>query len=294
MAGQVWQLLDQASKDQALREHLETVAEEFPATCEDSGADALSTLEVEALAYRELGEASNITPYLFNYMRKLYRRELVNSFAERIQLNRLERQRILMENELTPPADLPALDRLDDISDADLADGGVDLIEMRLALRQALAEDLDFPEPSTGMMYRDSAKISVTVEFNVQQAVTSLDSTAASRRSWIARQPAWRRLLKQRSASRFTALDERWLQGYDYLQYCLEADSDVVSTLDQPVIQALTASLPESPLDDAGQLRRVSLNSQQYQEATKSLQWGLEQQQDLLFRAITDEQDMNN
>ncbi|WDY55750.1 dermonecrotic toxin domain-containing protein [Pseudomonas sp. PSKL.D1] len=295
MAQQVWQLLTQASQDQALREHLESVAAEFPATCEDAGADALSTLEVEALSYRELAEDSNITPYLFNFMRKLYRRDRVNYLAERIQLNRLERQSQLQApGETADATNLPALDTLDDITDEALLAGGVDLIEMRLALRQALAEVLDFPEPSQGMMYRETAQISTTVEFNVEQAVTALDRAPIKRRGWIALQPAWQRLLKQRFTSRFSTLEERWLAGYDYLQYCLDAGSDSVTALDEVVVTALTEHLPESPLDAGGQLRRVSLNSHQYNEAAKSLKSGLEQQQNALYKTLTDEQDSNS
>lgn len=45
---QVWQLLEQAGRDEALRTHLDNVAQDYPPTCGDAGTDAFSALELEA------------------------------------------------------------------------------------------------------------------------------------------------------------------------------------------------------------------------------------------------------
>ena len=53
----VWSLLEQVSTDTALRERLTEVAQLFPPTCGDAGAEAFSALEVEVLANRAAGQA---------------------------------------------------------------------------------------------------------------------------------------------------------------------------------------------------------------------------------------------
>ncbi|MFJ4064341.1 dermonecrotic toxin domain-containing protein [Pseudomonas sp. NPDC089996] len=299
MARQVWQLLEQARQDQALRKHLNTVAQDYPPTCEDAGADAFSALQLEAQTFKVLAEEAPRPYFLFNYFRKLYRREMVNALGERIQLARLARQapltreRLAVDNQHdTQP--LPALDLLDDLDDEALLRGGTDLIEIRLALRQSLYRYLEFPEASEGMLYRDLAMISSNVESNVEQAVRMLDDTAAERRGWIARQPIWQRYLMQRFGNRFETLDERWYLGLQYLDYCLDAESEAVTSLDDAVFQALREALPGASLGANGTLQRVDLSSALYQQASRQLQSGRDLQREALFEQLTGEQDRNN
>ena len=129
--------------------------------------------------------------------------------------------------------------------------------------------------------------ISARVQNNVERAVLRLDSTATERRSWIARQPSWQRYLAQRFASRFATLDERWYQGMLYLDYCLDAENAVITSLDDPVLQALTEVLPEPPLDERGQLQRMELGSQAYDQASRRLNTGRDQQREALFETLT-------
>lgn len=300
LTDQVWQLLEQAGRDEELRTHLDTVAQDYPPTCGDAGTDGFSALELEALAFRELAEEADRPAYLFNFFRKLYRREMVNALGERIQLARLARQARLLELERLPPeaqpTDLavPALDELDRLTDDDLLQGGTDLIEIRLALRQLLALGLDFPETSQGMLYRTEAMISGRVASNVEHAVLALDETAAGRRDWIARQPSWQRYLSQHFTERFMALDERWYQGIQYLDYCLDAENEALTSLDQAVLQAITDVMPEAPLDDAGQLRRMDLESAAYDQASRRLNAGRDQDRQALFEQLTRAQDWND
>lgn len=296
---QVWQLLEQAGRDEALRTHLDNVAQDYPPTCGDAGTDAFSALELEAQVFRQVAEEAERPAYLFTFFRNLYRREMVNALAERIQLARLARQARLLELERLPaqaqPArlDVPELDPLDELSDDALLTGGTDLIEIRLALRQSLAEPLNFPETSQGMLYRQEAMISARVASNVERAVLQLDDTVAERRAWVARQPSWQRYLAQRFASRFAALDERWYHGMQYLDYCLDGESEAVTLLDGAVLQTLTEVLPAPPLDVNGQLHRMDLGSQAYDLASRRLNAGRDQQREELFETLTHAQDPN-
>ncbi|EJN39701.1 hypothetical protein PMI38_00820 [Pseudomonas sp. GM84] len=299
MARQVWRLLEQVGGDEALRTHLDTIAQDYPPTCGDAGADAFSDLELELETYRVLGEEPDRPTYLFQFFRKLYRREMVNALGERIQLARLARQARLLELDRRPPeaqpADLsvPELDPLDSLDDDALLQGGTDMIEIRLALRQALASDLNFPENSQDMLYHAEAMISVEVENNVEQAVRELDQTAAERRGWISRRPSWQRYLTQRYASRFTALDEYWYRGTQYLDYCLDPENDAVTALDDKVLRAFSDVLSEAPMDETGQLRRVELDSQTYDQANRRLGAGRDQARQALFDQLTAELDLN-
>lgn len=299
LAREVWQLLEAASQDEALREHLNEVAGDFPATCGDAGADGFSTLLVEQLAYRESSQAKVKGAYLFQYYRRLFRREQVNQLAARIHAARLARQSALLAREQAfaqGGADLPRLphaDPLDDITLDELRDGGLDDIEIRLALRQSLAEPLDFPEPSQDMLYRESAHVSDRVVDNVEQAVEALDHQPATRQAWIAAQPSWRRFLRQRYGQRFAALDERWYRGIEYLEYCLDPENEAVTTLDAPVREVLNEVLPDAVPGATGVLPRLELDSQRYNDALSRLGSCRQAEEDTLYLRLTAQQDPN-
>ncbi|NIF27551.1 hypothetical protein F3J44_14370 [Pantoea sp. Tr-811] len=297
---QVWRLLEAASEDLRLRERLNEVAGEFPPSCGDAGADGFSTLEIELLAFRESRQANIPGPYLFQFYQRLFRREQVNLLAARIHAARLARQRALLDwLEQTPESrpqfpELPALDELDDISLMDLEQGGVDDIEIRLALRQSLAEPLAFPEPSQDMLYRDAARISSLTIDHVEDTVRARDEAPRLRRAWIAGQPSWRRFLRVRFATRFSDLDARWYQGMTYLDFCLDPQGEAVSSLDSRVREALAEVLPAPLLDDSGNLQRMPLNSQQYEQALKRLMSERQAELEALYARLTRQQDPND
>ncbi|WP_313294912.1 NEL-type E3 ubiquitin ligase domain-containing protein [Pseudomonas sp.] len=297
LGAQVWRLIEAASHDQGLRQRLDEVASDFPPSCGDAGADGFSTLEVELLAYRESSNAEIPTADLFGFYRRLFRREQVNVLAARIHAARLARQAAFLTwlgeaPELrTQFPQLPALDELDDISLTELEQGGVDDIEIRLALRQATAPTLDFPEPSQDMLYRESAHISSITSFNVEQAVLELDGDSRARQAWIAAQPSWRRLLRQRFALHFGALDRRWYQGMEYLDYCLDPEAEPVTELDGRVREHLAEALPAPLQDGAGRLQRMALNSQQYQAALDRLMSERQAELEALYTRLTRQQD---
>jgi hypothetical protein len=295
LRSEVWQLLQRAADDTALRERLNEVAGDFPATCGDAGADAFSALQIEMMAHDESATSELPAPYLFNFYRRLFRREQVNVLAARLHAARLERQALLIAHAegRMQDTELPPLDALDDISDLRLLGGGVDDIEIRLALRQALAEPLEFPEPSQDMLYRETAQVSLTTQFNVEEAVRARDADAPLRRRWIAAQPAWQRFLRQREAQRFEEVDTRWYAALEYLDSCLDADAPQVSALDASVVETLRAVLPDSPLDTTGRPQRLTLTEQLYLQAVRQVDTARQAALEALIEQLTAEQDPN-
>ncbi|MBO9549434.1 MAG: hypothetical protein J7573_08255 [Pseudomonas sp.] len=274
----VWALLEKAHEDTALRERLNEVAQLYPPTCGDAGAEAFSALEVELLASHAAAQAHGSGKPLFDLYRQLYRREKVNELADRISFKRGQRKQALQENVMDD--ELPAYDELDLPSafpDVALETGLVDDIEVRLALRQSLASTLDFPEPSSGMLYRDAARINRQIIDNVDSAVRKLDADTAARQQWIAQQPVWVKYLKVHYASQFEAITDFWRPGLDYLFYCWDADNEPITHLDSAITRALGPVMPTPPLDENGALRRVPLGQQAFDNATSAL--AREQQQ---------------
>lgn len=300
LAAQVWRLLVRASEDTRLRERLEQVAAQFPATCGDAGADGFSTLEVEMLAHDESAEAEVRGPYLFNFYRRLFRREQVNVLASRIHASRLARQaayrawlEMPSEQRSTAP-ELPPLDALDDLNVEALQEGLVDDIEIRLALRQALADDLEYPEPSQDMLYWQTAQISPVVEQNVEDMVRQIDHDAAARRGWIARQPGWKSFLEQRFAERFKRTKAQWEAAQEFLDHGADPSFEAPSALAPDVVTQLTRLLSQSPLDADGSVRRLELDSQRYDQASRAVASAREAALDALYAQLTAEQDPNH
>ncbi|MFK0310158.1 NEL-type E3 ubiquitin ligase domain-containing protein [Pseudomonas sp. NPDC090233] len=268
----VWELLRKAAADTALRERLGEVAQAFPPTCGDAGADGFSALEIEVLAYDAAGQTGDHAQALTTLYRKLYRRDIVNVLADRISNRRRMRKDALLQGAFEE--ELPAYDALDEpeaFSDHELRTELVDDIEVRLALRQALSTTLDFPEPSHGMLYRATANITPTIIENVRVATLAREGDATARQQWMRKQPAWAHYIRRHYHDQFTAVVDFWRQGMDYLYYCLSETNDAVERLDGSVTQALAAAMPENPLDEHGTLRRVALNEWQFRQAADAL-----------------------
>ncbi|MBK4997910.1 hypothetical protein IAE37_000186 [Pseudomonas sp. S31] len=299
LANQVWRLLTQASEDTRLRTRLNDVAGEFPATCGDAGADGFSTLEMEALAYKESTTDEVYGPYLFNVYQRLFRREQVNVMASRIHDARAARQ-AAYQRWLDQPSELgsampelPPLDVLDDLTLEELEHGMVDEIEIRLALRQALASALEFPEPSQDMLYRQTAQVSRVVEDNVAEAVRLIDDNAKARRRWIAHQPSWMRFLEQRFATRFEAVKAEWSDAQEYLDHCADRSNEPPTRLTPRIAAQLQRLLNRAPTDGSGRPQRVELNSSRYDELSRAIARDRQTALDDLYLQLTGEQDPN-
>lgn len=291
LRARVWALLKQAHEDTALRERLNEVAHTFPPHCGDAGSDAFSALEVELLASQASGLARGTAKPLLDLYRKLYRREKVNELADRISTHRIVRRAALGGD----AGQLPDLDVLDvpaAIPDAVLARERVDDIEVRLALRQSLAEELDFPEPSSGMLYRHFANINQQIIDNVRAAVLELDADSTARQQWMSEQPVWADYLKRQYASQFEAITDFWRPGLDYLFYCLDETQEPVTHLDDAILRALAPEMPDPALDENGTLRRVPLNEQAYVKATNALTQAQQEVEAGLLLSLTRQADV--
>lgn len=278
VATRVWAMLEKAGQDTGLRERLEQVAQDYPPTCGDAGADAFSALEIEVLAHETAGRLGDRSQTLLHLYHRLFRRSKVNELADRISLRRTLRKQALQDDVFDE--DLPPYDELDEplaYPDLYLQTGLVDDIEVRLALRQSLAARLDFPEPSRGMLYRDTARITQGIIDKVAAEVERLDRDHQARERWLIEQPGWVMHIKTRYAEQFILLTDFWRSGHDYLFYCLDRSNEPVTRLDTSVTTALAKVMPASPLDEQHHLRRVQLNDGQFKQAMDAL--NAEQQQ---------------
>lgn len=300
-ARQVWALLERAVSSTRLRARLNEVADEFPVTCGDAGADGFGTLQVEVLTYDEAAGSEFATPQLFSFFRRLFRRDQVNVLAQELYNARVARRNALRQLDAWTALPLaargerpilPALHRFDTLSDDVLHNGlgeGLDLIEIRLALRTGLSQELDFPEPQQGMLYGHIAEISDWTMEDVASEVEVRDADAQARRQWISRHPGWRRLLRHEYQARFDALRKRWDMGMDYLD-----GNDLDAPLEPPVIEALTQALGHSPLAEDGQPLREPIASDGYVAGMNRMALGLEEDEDALYLRLTRRRDPNN
>lgn len=252
----VWALLKAAGESTELRERLNDVAEQYPTSCGDAGTDAFSALETE-VSLQKISQGNFTLRDKWTLLRRRYRRELVNNLADRIALARSLRKAALQRMLENNGEDIPALDPLDDtaaVPDHALLERPVDDIEIRLALRQALADELDYPEPSDNMLYRPTAQLSYKVEANVSNEVKRLDRDPAQVRQWIVEQPTWQLSLRRASASQFEAVTDFWRPGLEYLQYCRDFAAQLDGeTLELEPITSLSASVKKALENAIGQ-----------------------------------------
>ncbi|MGH8486032.1 MAG: NEL-type E3 ubiquitin ligase domain-containing protein, partial [Pseudomonas sp.] len=263
----VWSMLELASQHTQLREELAAIAGDFPVTCGDAGADAFSALEIAVLVFQR-SEAARVGERgadLLALYKQLFRRHEVQRMADVLSLARTRRRLALLNDEVLTP-----LDPLDDISNADLESESVDDIEIRLAMRQALAAALDYPEPSRGMLFERTAHLSKQTIKRVADAVKVRD-TVTNRQGWMVGEGSWQRYLKQQYAGQFETLSASWAQGLDYLDYCNAVSDEVPAKLDAKVLKTLRGSLKAEPLNADGTLRKLDIDSAEYVAAVEAV-----------------------
>lgn len=265
----VWDLLGLAGEQADLRDELVAIADNFPVTCGDAGADAFSELEVAAMVFRRSQYALDMpsqTARLLQLYSQLFRRAEVQRLADLIALGRTSRQ-LAMRDRLP----LPDLSPLDDMSDDRLRDAFIDGIEIRLALQQDLAASLNYPEPSENMLYRHVSGVTPQTAERVRSAVLEQE-TAERRQEWMVRNPNWQRFLKQQHGEDFNNLTQFWAEGLDYLDYCAGISDSRVKALEPPVQEVLQDALNERLEGEQNTLRKLPLNDQQYRAGADALQ----------------------
>ncbi|WP_461528873.1 NEL-type E3 ubiquitin ligase domain-containing protein [Pseudomonas sp. 210_17 TE3656] len=279
----VWSMLQLASDHTQLREELLEIAEAFPVTCGDAGADAFSALEIAVLVFERSQEAITAErgAELLALYKQLFRRHEVQRMADVLSLARKQRRRALLSNSALTP-----LDPLDDITDAMLRRNEVDDIEIRLALRQQLASGLDYPEPSSGMLYQDFANLSPQTVQRVKSAVLASD-TVANRQVWMVEDINWTRYLEQRYASQFDSFRVMWAEGQEYLDFCVGAFNEGPEALDSEVLTFLRTVLGAEPMNAEGTLQKIVINDGQYQQASNALKSARKVAEDALILKLT-------
>ncbi|MGF6589985.1 dermonecrotic toxin domain-containing protein [Pseudomonas sp. 2835] len=269
MSARVWDLLRAAADSDELFRDLQSVADAYPPTCGDAGADGFSALEVELLVHRLSQQALDPlqrTAAVVGLYKQLYRRDLVNSLAQRIGLARDLRRNGIRAG--TRP--LPAFDPLDNLTDLDL-EHEADPVEIRLRLRQKLADKLDFPEPSSGMLFAHRADVDQRVIKNVEREVLRLSKEVEARQEWMVLQPGWKRYLRKLHGQRFEVFEQQWRDAADYLLSCLYDWHDFDGPLAPDVRSAVQQILPDAPVDGQGHLQRLALSEGRYFTAEQQL-----------------------
>lgn len=283
MRGRVWEMLQEAADHADLLGELQQIAEQAPITCGDAGADTFSEMETAMLVARETRMALNLADNsrrLVQVYTRLYRRAQVQRLADRLALRRALRLRALNAG-----SELPALDPLDSITD-DALRPTVDDVEIRLYVRQQTAGPLDFPEPSSGMLFSGLAKVDQGVIKRIIATVRELDSSAL-RRAWLVELPNWQRYVRQAHALAFDEALQPWREGLEYLESCMEPAVTGLPSLTAEVSEVLVAALPEPPLDGKGKTRRLVLDEQQYLDAVAALQQGQAKAEQVLMHDLT-------
>lgn len=309
----IWPLLEKISVNRSqaaslhnpdlashMAQRLENVAQRFAYAQSNMLADALSSLQVLVDIHAELVTPGHIRR-MFKVMRQLYARESVNACARAIhegrQASRSQLEQLLAQE---PHADisvqpLPLLDPLDDIAPDLVLRDDADLEEIRLSLREELADILDFPEPGPAQWFGAAPPLSGITFFNVEQHVLSLLDDHTGLRAWVAQHPDWRIYLRVRFAERFEALSNRWVEVMNHLEDMLRDpstdDRNLAPETRLGVIDLLSEVLPESPLDASGRLQPVALNEGDYLAASNLTPARLEQEQAALITQLTAEAD---
>jgi len=284
----VWSMLQLASQHTQLREELLGIAAAFPVTCGDAGADAFSALEIAVLVFQRSLEATTTgerSAELLALYKQLFRRHEVQRMADVLSLARKQRRQALLSD-----SELTLLDPLDDISDAVLASENVDDIEIRLALRQELAVVLDYPEPSSGMLFRVTAHLTPQTVERVGNAVRARD-TVINRQAWMVDESSWQRYLKQRYAEQFKNLTAVWNEGLVYLDYCIGTSNGIPGTLSNEVLTTLRTVLGENPRGEDGTLRKLEIDKK-YLEAVNALASGHNGAEVALLARLTQAQEV--
>jgi Leucine-rich repeat (LRR) protein len=279
----VWSMLQLASQHSQLREELLEIAEAFPVTCGDAGADAFSALEIAVLVFERSQEAITAErgAELLALYKQLFRRHEVQRMADVLSLARKQRRQALRANSALTP-----LDPLDDITDALLRRNEVDDIEIRLTLRQELASELDYPEPSSGMLYQATANLSPQTAQRVKSAVLARD-TVANRQAWMVEDINWTRYLEQHYAPQFDSFRQMWAEGQEYLDFCVGVFNEGPEALDSEVLTFLRTVLGADPMNAEGTLRKIEINDGQYQQASDALKSARKVAEDALMLRLT-------
>jgi hypothetical protein len=253
----------------ALREQVFALGETEMTTCGDGMALILSRWETLVAVERVLHlPAADQLRELLLLSRRLFRVALVDARAAAICGRRISRRnglnigtdgRFVLTDDPAVIDAAPALDRLDDIDDSDLAEP-LDVVEVRLKLRLMLAEALDLPLQPSNRIY--GANVSEQVVANVEAKVRQ-EANYEQMCGWLVEEPYWRRYLRNDRPDAFVANDEYWAKGFEYL-FEISRDSpdmDDVGAVPPGILDTLQQRYPAKGWRREGIPQVVKLNA---------------------------------
>ncbi|WP_433860794.1 NEL-type E3 ubiquitin ligase domain-containing protein [Pseudomonas thivervalensis] len=186
LTGRVWRMLDAASANATLREDLFRMAIN-PDSCADAGAQLFNEMGVKVLvheAYRE-GDAGQVEAKLLALAKGKSRLDQVNEIA-----------RATIQSRLQAGETFIAFDEEGEIT------GTIDEVEVYLAFQTGLAERLELPWQSKGMLFQALADVDEAALSQAYQSVLALEAGDGLVNQMIG-QRFWRRYLKKRYPQAF-------------------------------------------------------------------------------------------
>lgn len=186
LSRRVWDLIDAADLDATLRENLFQTAEE-PTTCADAGSEVFNNMGIQALAsqaYSYSTSALELEAKLVALAKGAARLDRVNEIARADSLSRPSR---------------------------------AEEVEIYLAYQTALAQRLDLPWQSKGLLHGDIAAVS---DSTIDQAFETVMAREAGDGlvNAMLEQPFWEKYLRERYPNQFEVNDEIHNQQMDQLE----------------------------------------------------------------------------
>ena len=182
----VWRMLDAASANATLREELFRMAID-PDSCADAGAQLFNGMGIKVLVHEayQAGDAGQIEAKLLALAKGSSRLDQVNEIA-----------RATIQSRLQAGETFIALDE-----DGELT-GTIDEVEVYLAFQTGLAERLELPWQSWGMLFQALAEVDEAALSQAHQSVLALEAGDGLVNQMIG-QRFWRRYLKKRYPQAF-------------------------------------------------------------------------------------------
>ena len=182
----VWRMLDAVTQDTPLREELFRMASN-PDSCADAGAQIFNEMGIKVLVHEAYlaGSPEQVETSLIKLAKGKSRLDQVNEIARATVQSRLQAGESFM-----------AVDEDGDVT------GTIDEVEVYLAFQTGLADRLDLPWQSRGMLFREMAEVS---DAQIDQAYESVLVFEAGEGlvNRIIEQRFWRKYLKSRHAQAF-------------------------------------------------------------------------------------------
>ncbi|MHA3739164.1 NEL-type E3 ubiquitin ligase domain-containing protein [Pseudomonas sp. Eth.TT006] len=227
----VWRMLDAAMQDTPLREELFRMASN-PDSCADAGAQIFNEMGIKVLVHEAWQSSSpeQLEASLLQLAKGKSRLDQVNEIA-----------RATIQERLQAGETFIAIDE-----DGELT-GSIDEVEVYLAFQTGLAERLELPWQSRGMLFRDLAEVSEAQIEAAGQSVLAIEAGDGLAERMIG-QRFWRKYLKGRHAQAFARNSQ---------EYNIKAEA----LLDRYLSGSITSSVYERELVGLAEERRAPLKT---------------------------------